>query len=74
MNSSDVPDTIPDNLIPYYLQLELAAELLTNAPEECKIRYATLVENSLSDLNNAKHQAKLSEAERNRQLDLRFNK
>lgn len=74
MNSSDVPDTIPDNLIPYYLQLELAAELLTNAPEECKSRYATLVENSLSDLNNAKHQAKLSDAERNRQLDLRFNK
>ena len=36
MTSSDVPETIPEHLIPYYLQLELAAELLTDAPEELK--------------------------------------
>ena len=74
MTSSDVPETIPEHLIPYYLQLELAAELLTDAPEELKKRYTILVENSLSELNKAKNLAKLSEAERNRQLNLRFNK
>lgn len=74
MNSSDSQDTIPDKLIPFYLQLELAAELLTNAPEECKNRYTTLIENSLLELNNAKYQAKLSDAERSKQFILRFKK
>jgi hypothetical protein len=46
---------LPEVLIPFYLALEQATELLCSSPDGCRNRYRILVEQALRDLNNAKY-------------------
>ena len=45
---------IPPVLVPFYLQLEKAAELLFSASEEGKITYIGVVDRAFKNLYNAK--------------------
>jgi hypothetical protein len=50
--------SIPESLVPYYLQLESATLLLCDAPEDCKYKYLDLVNDALLKLNKAKYNYK----------------